>query len=93
LQEFVLGTNELVIVGPGAGQEASRLLRHYLPHRVLQYAEGPAPGFPLLEGKANEGVLTWFLCRNYACQRPVYSLEEMLQLIDKGEETKDAAVQ
>jgi hypothetical protein len=93
LQEIVVGTNELVIVGPGAGQEASRLLRHYLPHRVLQYAEEPVPGFPLLEGKTNEGVLTWFLCRNYACRRPVFSLEEMLQLIDKGEETKDAAVQ
>jgi hypothetical protein len=93
LQEIVVGTNELVILGPGAVREASRLLRHYLPHRVLQFAEAPVTGFPLLEGKEHGGGVTWFLCRDYACQRPVHSLEEMLQLIDRREETKAATVQ
>jgi uncharacterized protein YyaL (SSP411 family) len=93
LQEIVVGTNEIVILGPGAAAEASRLLRVYLPNRVFQFSEDARSGFPLLEGKIPGNAPTWFLCRNYACKRPVYSLEEMLQLLDKGEETKTAAVQ
>jgi uncharacterized protein YyaL (SSP411 family) len=93
LQEIVLGTNEIVILGPGAAAEASRLLREYLPNRVFQFSELARSGFPLLEGKVPGSGPTWFLCRNYACKRPVYSLEEMLQLLDKGQETKTDAVQ
>jgi uncharacterized protein YyaL (SSP411 family) len=87
LQEVVVGTNEIVILGPGAEAEAPRLLRKYLPNRVLQFSEIARSGFPLLEGKVPGNAPTWFLCRNYACKRPVHSLGEMLQLLDKGEET------
>jgi uncharacterized protein len=93
LQEIVVGTNEIVILGPGAEGEATRLLREFLPHRVFQFSEVARSGFPLLDGKVPGTSPTWFLCRNYACKRPVYSLEEMLQLLDKGEETKTDAVQ
>ncbi|MCU0380028.1 MAG: thioredoxin domain-containing protein [Chitinophagaceae bacterium] len=87
LLEMVQGTMEIVVLGPGAADGARDLLKRYIPHRVFQFSEKVLEGFPLMEGKDPAGDTTWYLCRDYACRRPVKTLLELTQLIDRGEES------
>jgi hypothetical protein len=87
LLEMVRGTLEIAVVGPGAGAGAAELMRQYIPHRIMQFAEVPEAGYPLLEGRQPEGSATYYLCRDYACQKPVKSPSALLQLIDRGAES------
>jgi uncharacterized protein YyaL (SSP411 family) len=85
LLEMVQGTMEIVVLGPGAPEGARALMKRYLPHRILQFSERPLEGFPLMEGKDPGDTTTWYLCRDYSCQKPVKTLSEMSQLIDRRE--------
>jgi uncharacterized protein YyaL (SSP411 family) len=82
LLELVQGTREIVALGPAAGEGVRELLQNYLPHRVLQFGPRASEGFPLTEGKEPIGPVTYFLCRDYACQKPVKTVPELMQLID-----------
>ncbi len=80
LLEQVVGTDEVVILGPGANQALRSLLSHYLPHALVMAAEVPSDDFPLLKGRVPEkGKLTYFACRNYACALPVGDEKQVLQ--------------
>jgi uncharacterized protein YyaL (SSP411 family) len=82
LLELVQGTREIVALGPAAAESVRELLQNYLPHRVLQFGPRALEGFPLTEGKESMGPVTYFLCRDYACQKPVKTVPELMQLID-----------
>lgn len=77
----VNGLKEIVL--KGAGQEILRknLLKLYLPIRVLQSGSGKGEKFPLLEGKPDDGYARIYLCENYACQKPVSTIDELVQLL------------
>ncbi|PYQ48945.1 MAG: hypothetical protein DMF78_19925 [Acidobacteria bacterium] len=72
------GPVELALVGAEGdrGREALRaeLARHYLPNRIVAVhdpAHGPSP-LPLLAGKDTvKGQAALYVCRHFACQRPV----------------------
>lgn len=87
LQEMLEGTAELALLG--AGEEAEKihreLLAAYVPDRVLMKAGKGAENYPLLAGKSGSGKPSIFLCRNYTCQSPVFSVEALMSLIDKGQ--------
>jgi uncharacterized protein len=87
LLEMVRGTHEIAVVGPGAEKGAGVLMRKFIPHRIMQFAEVPEAGFPLLEGREPGGSATFYLCRDYTCQKPVKTPSELLQLIDRGDES------
>ncbi len=36
--------------------------------------------YPLLEGKKAEGEIIFYLCQNFSCMRPVYTVAELLYL-------------
>jgi uncharacterized protein YyaL (SSP411 family) len=40
--------------------------------------------FPLLKGKISNGQTLMYLCRNYACQRPVTSVTEFENLVSSN---------
>jgi uncharacterized protein YyaL (SSP411 family) len=82
LLELVQGTREIVALGPDAAEGVRELLQNYLPHRVLQFGSGPQAGFPLTEGKEPIAPVTYFLCRDYACLKPVKTVSDLMQLID-----------
>jgi uncharacterized protein YyaL (SSP411 family) len=42
------------------------------------------PSYPLLKDKIVAGQSAYFLCKNYACQKPVSSLDEFKKLIIKA---------
>jgi uncharacterized protein YyaL (SSP411 family) len=87
LQEMLEGTAELALLG--AGEEAEKLhldlLKTYLPDRVLMKAGEGGQTYPLLTGKTAPGKAAIYYCRNYTCQAPVFSVEALMSLINKGQ--------
>ncbi|MFN8291275.1 MAG: thioredoxin domain-containing protein [Chitinophagaceae bacterium] len=85
LMEMIEGTNEIAIVGHGFEPLLESVLKTYIPHRVLMAIGEIEPGFPLLTGKEGYRNASIFLCRNYTCQRPVFSAKELISLINRAE--------
>src|SRR5258707_672364 len=66
---------------------AERLARHYLPNRIMALHD-PSEGvsdLPLLAGKATvAGRAALYVCRNFACQRPVTETSEVAAALAAG---------
>jgi uncharacterized protein YyaL (SSP411 family) len=84
LQEFFVGTNEISVVGKDHNQFKNNILREYIPCRVLQTSATADPHFPLLRGKDPGKETALWLCKNYACQPAVYTVVDLMSLIDKA---------
>jgi uncharacterized protein YyaL (SSP411 family) len=83
LQEVIYGTSEIAIVGKSTGNLQTELLRQYIPHRVILISDDSDQAFPLLNDKPASDPPSIYLCRNYTCQYPVYSINELTSLINK----------
>lgn len=83
LQEMTTGTLEIAVAGPEFISVSREIRTDYLPFKVMM-ATGEASPWPLLEGKPVGPETQIWLCRNYACQRPVVSVEELRTLINRG---------
>ena len=93
LDEFVEPGPEIVIVGPAGAPETRALWRvvhqRYLPGSVLagfDPAQPEAAAFakklPLLaDRQVLDGRATAYVCRHYACQRPVHTPDELRKLL------------
>jgi uncharacterized protein YyaL (SSP411 family) len=75
LFQISFGTNEIAIIGSDYLKILKRILTLYLPHSILMAAP-KENDFALLKGKTFNGRTLIYLCRNYACQQPVDSVEE-----------------
>lgn len=84
LMEFVTGTNEIAIIGEEAGPLRSQVLQAYIPQRVIMSSSLADNAYPLLAGKPAGDKTSIYLCRSYTCQRPVFSVNELMLLIDKN---------
>ncbi len=84
VQEIVAGTNEIVMTGNDYAAGLAELLAEYIPNRVLMATNIPDAGFPLLEGRPVRPETSFYLCRNYTCQNPVFSAKELILLINSG---------
>ncbi|MHB1469787.1 MAG: YyaL domain-containing protein, partial [Solirubrobacteraceae bacterium] len=78
---------EIAIVGPnGPARDAlERAVRsRLLPNAVLAVGDGASKtSVPLLEGRvALDGAPAAYVCRNFACERPVSAPGELRQLLD-----------
>jgi uncharacterized protein YyaL (SSP411 family) len=54
LQQIVQGVPEIAITGENAFEMLPRVMKEYIPVKVLQAAKGPLEDFPLIRGKAFE---------------------------------------
>ena len=79
LLEFVNGTIEVVILGPGATKAGFDFLNKYVPNKVMMASETVDKDFPLMENKNHLDVLVYFLCKRYSCQLPVLSEDELME--------------
>jgi uncharacterized protein YyaL (SSP411 family) len=84
LQEVILGTNEIAIVGKWSENLKQELLKHYIPHRILMISDQPDQDFPLLTGKPETNPASVYLCRNFICLHPVFSINDLIALIYKA---------
>jgi uncharacterized protein YyaL (SSP411 family) len=81
--DFYLGSvQELALVGDPAAEETRQVLRavrgQYRPRRVVAFLpEGSAApaSLPLLQGKEARGMITAYVCENFACQAPLVGPE------------------
>ena len=83
LLEITSGTYEVAILGNNFEKMQMDLLNHYLPHRILMASDDENEEFPLLAGKTSPEKPLIYLCKDFACQQPVDSIERFMLLINK----------
>jgi len=93
--DFLLeGPSEIVLVGEASAADtealALALAQRYLPNRVIALSSPARPNqTPLARDKAAiDGRATAYVCRNFACQRPVSEPSEMLELLETDRRTR-----
>ena len=79
--EIISGTNEIAIIANDAGVILTQILKEYIPHKIVMRSGNASNSFPLLSGKKNLGETTLYLCRNYSCERPVSTIEALMDII------------
>ncbi len=80
---LVYGKSEIAIVGSQYKQLSKEVLANYLPDRVLQSSGGDHSFFPLLQNRLIPHKTNIYLCKGYACQKPVTSVAGLLELLDR----------
>jgi uncharacterized protein YyaL (SSP411 family) len=86
LLEKVIGTHEILVLGPDSFQLSQDLLKNYIPNRVLIQAENVTDRFPIMHGRSvgEDGETRIYICREYACRLPVINVDDALkQLLTK----------
>ncbi len=72
------GFKEFAIIGENAFEKVSMLLGLYLPDRIVVASRQEDDSLPLLKGKKAEKEALIYVCQNYACQRPVLGVDDIL---------------
>jgi len=85
LLEITAGTNEIVVIANKPQGVLSQILKEYIPHKIIMSSKIASNAFPLLSGKESSGETTVYLCRNYACEKPVSSIEALMDVIMRKE--------
>ncbi len=73
---------EIAIVGQNAFEKAKEIQKQYFPNKILAASQEADDTLPLLAGKPGGQDALIYVCRDYACQRPVSSLEEFWDLVN-----------
>jgi len=85
LLEITEGTQEIVVVGAETSVVLKELLSEYIPHRIVMATGKEESNYPLLADKQVLAKTSIFLCRNYTCLKPVFSVNELMLLINKAQ--------
>ncbi len=81
LYQILKGSEEIVLIGDTEAAH-KEILETYLPHALLMTSETGNDDYPLLKDKKPLKRLTIFLCRNYACKEPVFSVQALKQQLE-----------
>jgi len=73
---------EIAIVGENAFEKALEIQRGFLPNKIIAASQQPDETQPLLAGKPGAADALIYVCRNFACQRPVSTLAEFWELVN-----------
>ena len=84
LMNEVHGMPEIGVVGKDAEQAAVAINHQFIPHKTMMAAAELNDEFPLLAGKEPDGETLIYLCQDYACRRPVKTVDELKQLLEEG---------
>lgn len=78
LLQMIKGTNEIVLIGDDQ-PALKELLFFYLPFSVIMASKKANDKYPLLKGKNAKGQLSIYLCENYACKQPVFTIADLIK--------------
>ena len=82
LQTMIYGIKEIVIIGENYKQMLKSLLQQYIPTKIIQASENLNEKYALFKGKKIDNQKTQiFICKNYACKQPVFTVKDALILI------------
>ena len=79
------GFSEITITGGEFRKIQEELLKRFLPYCIIMASPVADEGYPLLAGKHAEKKTKIFLCKDYSCQQPVDTVEELMWLINRGD--------
>ena len=86
LLEKVIGTHEILVLGPDSFRQSQDLLKNYIPNRVLIQAKNVTDRFPIMHGRVvgEDGETRIYICKEYACRLPASNVDDALaQLLTK----------
>lgn len=72
---------ELAVCGGADTEAITKINSHYLPHVIIAGCSSPSD-VPFLKNRYIEGQVTYYACKNKACNLPVMSLEEALKDVE-----------
>ncbi len=78
LYEATKGTAEIAVVGVDFTKLLTQMQAVFIPHKLIMASAGENNEYPLLADKKTDAETLVFLCKNYACKRPVTTLDEAL---------------
>lgn len=83
LLEIVAGTVEIAVLGSDLYKIHTELLEQYIPHRAIMMSSVENEEFALLAKKPITSQPTIYICKNFECLEPVYSIKAVLPLINR----------
>jgi uncharacterized protein YyaL (SSP411 family) len=85
LERSLAPGRELVVVGPPEARAkfTDIVRRRFDPHLLLAQGEG-AEGLPLFEGRAAGTEALAYLCRDYVCELPARTPEDLAAQLERG---------
>ncbi|MFZ4634412.1 MAG: thioredoxin domain-containing protein [Saprospiraceae bacterium] len=81
IQHAAYGWHEVAVVGQNAFEKVRELQRVFAPNAVWAATLPDNNTLPLLVDKTGENDALIYVCRDYACQRPVLTIESYRELI------------
>lgn len=80
VQLMTAGMLEIAITGQQANTFLRPVLERFIPNKILQTEETNSDIFPLLAGKGRgmDAETAFYLCKNYACQAPFFTIDALL---------------
>ena len=82
IQQVVHEFQEIVVTGKTAKSWLKQINQRYIPNKILQLAENEVQKFPMLRGKTyDEYQVFFYLCKNYACNQPLTSFDDLLAIV------------
>jgi len=80
--QMIKGSDEIVLMGEFE-IELKKLLSNYLPHAIIMSSATERYDNPFFVAKKIEEALTIYLCKNYSCQQPLYSISELIERVNR----------
>ena len=76
---FTYPYKEFVIVGENANEFSKQIQQFYIPNAIFVATENEQ--LEITQNRLEEGKTAIHICENYACQLPIYSVEEALETL------------
>ncbi len=80
LMQQIHPIHEIAVVGDNAVEKALAIQRGFLPNKVIAASVTANPDLPLLADKPASSDAYIYVCRDFACQRPVQTLAEFWKM-------------
>lgn len=75
--DLKFGLAEITVIGDNALTKAQNILNHYIPNYIIAASTTPSQQLSLLKGKKGDKDAWIYLCKDFACQRPVKKVAEL----------------
>ena len=81
MQLLAYEIKEIVVLGNDFLKDLPKLLKKYIPNKILQVSNAEFKNYPLLAGKSVGLNNVFYLCKNYSCIEPQKDIDKFLELV------------